>query len=116
MVQAALWVLSGRGGFAGKELSRERAFDAAFPRSGAIQQQRCWPGEAWGRHGWGGGKQGWGEAEHNLSRAGWVLCTACWGNGRICGCRWPGFGESRVQLSCHTHRSVADRQSCRLTE
>lgn len=52
--------------------------------------------------------------ERSLSRAGWALSTACWGNGRNCRCRWPGFGESRVRPSCHTRRSVSGRQFCRL--
>ena len=60
---------------------------------------------------WGGHRE---EVGHRLSRAGWVLCKTCWGNGCICGCRCPGFGESRVQPSCHTRRSVAGRKFCLL--
>lgn len=73
-----------------------------FPRPGATAAEAV---------AWEGLRE---ELERGLSRAGWVLCIACWGNGHICGCRWTGFGESRVQLSCHTRRSVAGRQFCRL--
>ena len=61
----------------------------------------------------GPGRPQW-EADRTLSRGGWAQCPAGWGNGRICGRRCPGCGESRAQPSCHTRRSVAGSWFCRL--
>lgn len=57
-----------------------------------------------------------GCCQAEFSRAGWVPCTACWGNGHICGCRCSHSGGSRGQPSCRTRRSASGRWSCRLDE
>lgn len=102
MVQATVWVMSGRDEFAGRNIPEGGPLVPVFARPGATAAEAV---------AWEGLRE---ELERGLNRAGWVLCIACWDNGHICGCRWTGFGESRVQLSCHTRRSVAGRQFCRL--